>query len=61
MNAMFDRLRRWLRPRQKSPEELAEDEATQRRLQKELQAAEQRKFEERQRMDSGGGAGGRIN
>jgi hypothetical protein len=54
---MFDRLRRWLRPRKKSPEELAEDEASRRRAQQESYEAERRAAEERQRLEAGGMGG----
>jgi hypothetical protein len=55
---MFERLRRRLRPRAKSQRELSEDEALRRQVQQELREAEQRKFEERQRLDSGSGPHG---
>jgi hypothetical protein len=54
---MFEKLRRRLRPRKKSPQELAEDEALRRQAQQELREAEQRMAEQRQRMESGGAGG----
>jgi hypothetical protein len=60
---MFERLRRMLGLRRKSPRELAEDEAARRRARQEVDEAERRMAEERQRQDSaiprgGGGLGG---
>jgi hypothetical protein len=54
MDTMFDRLRRWLRPRQESPNELAEEEGTRRRAEQELREVELRSAEERQRLEAGG-------